>query len=260
MPAAHFSIGKKEIDLLDRHPRERISSRAGGIPFEAWIGIPNYGKRIADHYRELLPNGLHGACEQYRLPDVHFHFGLICEFARPIELELHDDDMNIFEPARTVVDRFGPVVIKNAYLGPASRKRGQKNVFPHLNFHKDRDLSHPNIYSLFTRNPFDPLQRPPRTTSTLVVADIVAYLQSVREGKPPKLIDGEPPNTYKDVFIGENMRPLLGDIAFEVTWNEPEGTGEIAMLDNRNVVHASFHKDMGGKGYHIGARYLKVAG
>jgi alpha-ketoglutarate-dependent taurine dioxygenase len=52
------------------------------------------------------------------------------------------------------------------------------------------------------------------------------------------------------------MAPLLGEIIFEQPWNEPAGVGEIALIDNRTVLHATYHKDGSTRGYPIGARYL----
>jgi len=59
-----------------------------------------------------------------------------------------------------------------------------------------------------------------------------------------------------DLFAEQNVRPLFGDVVFDQAWNEPEGTGELCIIDNRTVLHASFHGDLRGKGWRIGARYL----
>ncbi len=58
-------------------------------------------------------------------------------------------------------------------------------------------------------------------------------------------------NLYPDA-----ARDLFGDVILEQPWDAPEGTGEIAVIDNRTVLHASYHKDGRTKGYAIGARYL----
>ncbi len=59
-----------------------------------------------------------------------------------------------------------------------------------------------------------------------------------------------------DLFGNEKIVPLLGDTIMEQGWNEVDGTGEIAVVDNRNLLHATYHKDGKTKGYPIGARYL----
>jgi len=57
-------------------------------------------------------------------------------------------------------------------------------------------------------------------------------------------------------FGGTDMACLPGNTVRDQPWNEPDGTGEIAVIDNRTVQHASYHKDGRTDGYRIGARYL----
>jgi hypothetical protein len=59
-----------------------------------------------------------------------------------------------------------------------------------------------------------------------------------------------------ELFRGVFMKPILGEIVLEQPWDEPDGTGEIAVADNRTVLHATYHKDGTTKGYPIGTRYL----
>jgi hypothetical protein len=59
-----------------------------------------------------------------------------------------------------------------------------------------------------------------------------------------------------DLFAGVDMDPLIGELILEQPWNEPEGTGEIVVVDNRTALHATYHKDGRTAGYRIGARYL----
>ena len=59
------------------------------------------------------------------------------------------------------------------------------------------------------------------------------------------------------IFKNEAAHELLGKVLLEHGWNEPSGTGEISLLDNRTVLHASYYRDRVTKGYPIGVRYLR---
>ena len=59
------------------------------------------------------------------------------------------------------------------------------------------------------------------------------------------------------IFTDEKMNDVFNNIILEHAWDEPQGTGEISMLDNRTVYHASYYRDRFNKGYRIGVRYLK---
>ena len=59
-----------------------------------------------------------------------------------------------------------------------------------------------------------------------------------------------------DLFSGITAADLFGRIILEQPWDAPDGTGEIAVIDNRTVLHATYHKDGETRGYPIGARYL----
>lgn len=52
------------------------------------------------------------------------------------------------------------------------------------------------------------------------------------------------------------MATIIGHVVFEQTWIEPEGTGEIAIIDNATVLHASYYRNASVLGYPIGVRYL----
>ena len=58
-----------------------------------------------------------------------------------------------------------------------------------------------------------------------------------------------------DLFA-DDAAAQLGDVVLEQPWSEPHGTGEIAVIDNATVLHATYHKTDPIKGYPIGARYL----
>jgi hypothetical protein len=48
----------------------------------------------------------------------------------------------------------------------------------------------------------------------------------------------------------------MGQVLLELGWRAPAGTGEIALLDNRTVLHASYYPRAQQKGYPIAVRYL----
>lgn len=244
------------FDALIRNPEAEVEGAVAGMPFSARIAIPHYDERIAYHYRDVARGGLAAVCATAKIPFDLPRFGLLLRFARPAELALHDDDMRLDASMRALVARFGPVILRNACLDGAVRPRFHRNIFPHLRFHVDRGPAMPNQYSCFTRDPHDAEQRPPRATSTLFVANIVAWLESVRTGACDPATERGVQASY-DLFTGADMSALFDQIVLEQQWSEPDGTGEVAIIDNRSVLHASYHKDGRTPGYRIGARYLE---
>ncbi len=260
MPATAEKWPLAELDAaalraLSRAPEGEVRGTLGGIPYSARIAIPNYGERIARHYRDIAPDGLSAACASAEIPFDLPRFGLVVSFADAAELAIHDDAMVLDGAVRDLVGRFGPVIFRNARIVNAVRERCHRNIFPHLRFHVDRGAAMPNQFSCFTRDPLDPEQRPPRASSTLFMANIVAWLETVRTlaCKPG---DERGVRPSYDLFDGLDMAPMLGETVLEQPWSEPDGTGEIAVIDNRTLLHATYHKDGTTKGYRIGARYL----
>ncbi len=240
MPHA-FEISAEDLDGLACDSRRVLSGMVGGVRYKAQVVISDYGERIARHYDTSLPNA-----------PVEFsfrHFGLRCEFEAPVELRLYDPARVLCAAARDMVTRFGPVSFTNAYLDPAARAEGQRNIFPSLDFHYDRAPEHGNQYSLFFRDPFDAVQREPRKSTTLVLANVAAYLQVRKEGG-----DLSKFRSLHHLFEGEKITKLAGEIMLEETWSAPSGTGEIIVFDNRTVLHASYYNREAG--YPIGVRYL----
>ncbi len=233
------------LAALERDPRTPVEGRLnGGAPYTARIAIPDYGARIEQHYGRRL-NAL-------KMDFPFCHFGLSIAFKRPFELAVHDDARHLNEGLRMLLRRFGPLTLRNAYLPDRARTDAQRNVFPSLSFHIDRGDTQDDRISLFWRDPFDPVQRQPRSSSTLILANAAAYLQAVKEGHGEhklKLL-------YQLFEEEQNIGPLFGEVMVELGWREPEGVGEIALLDNRTVLHASYYAQPAHKGYPIAVRYL----
>jgi len=248
----HFT--RQWLTRLLQNPGATIQGMLNQHPYEACIAIPNYKQRVVEHYKSLLPTGLDSFCQQANIPCEFQHFGIIINFKQPIEIILHDDDMDLDEGLRFLMAEIGPVTLKNAYLNIKHRGYGHRNRFPHLNFHVDRTANQPTHYSMYTRDPTDPEQILPRTASTLFTANIIGHLQGLKEGIIQPGTTGIK-GTYT-VFTKENMEDVFGDLIMEQRWDEPKGTGEIAMLDNLTCLHASYYRDQQLKGYRIGVRYL----
>lgn len=231
------------LAALQRDPRRPVEGRLNGAAYSARIAIPDYGARIEKHYGRQL-----GALAM----DFPFrHFGLAIDFDRPVELAVHDDERRLDDGLRALLHRFGPVTFSNAHLPERVRASGQRNVFQTLSFHIDRGRTQEDSISLFWRDPFDPVQRRPRSSSTLVLANAAAYLQAVEEGH------GE--HNFKllyQLFEDAEIDPLIGEVMVELGWRAPEGVGEIALVDNRTVLHASYYAHPTLKGYPIAVRYL----
>ena len=58
------------------------------------------------------------------------------------------------------------------------------------------------------------------------------------------------------MFEEEEIAPLIGEVMLELGWRAPEGTGEIALIDNHRMLHASYYRQPCDKGYPISVRYL----
>lgn len=227
----------------------------GICQYTARIAIPDYRSKIESYYQDLLPNGLDELCRSAQIPCDFTHFGVIIEFDQPMELSLHDEQLALPDGLHQIIARTGPLILRNAFLDSAVRTHGHRNRFPHLNFHVDRSLKQVTRYSMYTRDPYDSEQKFPRTSSTLFVANIVGYLQGVRDGIINPVTDKGGRGTYA-IFHKTDMAEVLGNVVLEHAWDLPLGTGEISMLDNADCLHSSYYRDPSLKGYKIGVRYV----
>jgi hypothetical protein len=246
--ATNLRLDRRLLDGLAGDPAAAVEGSLAGTKFRLSIALAAYRDGVATHYAGLCRPAANGP------ETIPFsQFGLICEFEHAIEIEMHDRDKVLDDHVRALVERFGPVIVTNAYLDAESRKEGHRNIFPHLRFHSDRGPGHPNQYSLFTRDPFDAEQARPRESSTLFIANAVALLQTLKEHGPEQAGNG----SY-DIFGRQRMDEVIGSVVLEQPWNRPHGTGEICVIDNRTVLRASYHRDRNRnrRGYPIGARYL----
>jgi len=241
---------------LEQAPHKTLTAVFWGHPCDVKLSIPDYQSEIAIHYASLLRGkSVRSFAARTNVPCNFDHFGVEIRFHRPSEIVVHDQELSLDETLRRIVQRFGPTILKNAFLPAAIRQKAQRNIFPHLQFHYDRASNQPTQYSLFSRDPFDEVQKEPRLSSTVFIANVVGILQSNLEGnssKDPNVLQA----IYK-IFGSENAQAQIGKIMLEQAWNEPAGTGEISILDNRTVLHASYYRDRVTKGYPIGVRYLR---
>lgn len=245
-----IDVPQQIIQRLNTAPETPITVRIGGHACAARICIPNADRKIEHHYHDLLPRGLSHLVASEELAQSFRHFGVRLVFDKPTQIEVYDRERVMADDLRTLITEYGPVVIENAYLSDTCRNEGQRNIFPDLDFHFDRPPSAPNRFSLFCRDPFDEVQRAQRDSSTLIIPTSVAYLQQQREGEPEKKYKR---SMYR-IFRRMDIEPLMGDVILEQQWRAPEGVGEICLIDNRTVFHASYYRR--AKGYPIGVRYL----
>ncbi|MBC8339797.1 MAG: hypothetical protein ISR51_07375 [Rhodospirillales bacterium] len=220
-----------------------------GTPLEAEILIPGLPDRIREHYADLVTGSLQTMSRDAGLSPPHLNFGIRLSFGRPTEVRVYDSDMVLDEMLRSLIGEFGSVILQNAYMPGANRAEGQRNIFPDLSFHIDRGSNQEEQYSLFCRDPFDEVQKGPRGSSTLIADNMVCYLQKMREAGGV----GSPLGTQ--CYIFKNDDKGIGQIMIEQAWDAPDGVGEICIVDNRTVLHASYYKP--SRGYPIGVRYLK---
>jgi len=254
-PVSAAALDPKAFEALTADPRSELRGSFAGTAYRARVAIPDYGRCIARHYAAQTGGDLPAACARAQIPFDLAQFGLEIAFESPVEIAVHDPAMRLDDGIRALVGRFGPVILKNAMVERSVRGMFHRNIFPPLRFHVDRGPSMPNQYSCFTRDPLDAEQHAPRASSTLFIANIVAWLESIRNGDAaPGAACGVKPSY--DLFLGQDLAPLFGTIILEQSWSAPAGTGEIAVLDNRTALHATWHKSGLTAGYRIGARYL----
>ena len=249
-------IGASIADRLGGPGAGAIRTHLAGAPCSVQVVIPQYHSNLERHYAQIL-NGesLSSVCRRVSVDCDFSGFGVEVRFDDATEIAVHDDDLNLDDTLRLMITRFGPIVLKNAFLPAAIRQKEQRNIFPHLNFHYDRGPNQPTQFSLFSRDPFDAVQRAPRKSSTVFIANIVGVLQSWKEGA--EMANTKGLKSKYEIFKTETTRPLIGNIWMEQAWSEPLGVGEISILDNRTVLHASYYRDGLTKGYPIGVRYLR---
>jgi hypothetical protein len=253
MLAMHFDGSWLEGLLITN--KKAISGRHLNVDYDAKIVISDYKIKVASYFKDIVNGNIDEFCRNAELPFLYTHYGLEIKFRTPTQIDVHDKDQILSPSMKELMQKIGPVTFKNAYFSAALREVNQRNSFPHLNFHIDRNVSMPTRFSVYTRDPFDAEQKFPRKSSTLFVAYAVGYLQAVREG----IID---PNKSKgvhqsfEIFRNMNIEHLLGDIIIEQRWDEPEGVGELSMLDNATEMHSSYERICATKGYRIGVRYV----
>ncbi len=243
------------FDPLISQPTKTLRGNLQGVSYAARIAIPNYDAAITRHFATIALNGLATASKLSNIPFALSGFGLIIAFEQRAEVAVHDADMVLDESIRALVAQFGAVMFRNACIAGPGRLKFHRNIFPHLKFHVDRGANAANQYSCFTRDPNDPAQQSPRASSTLFIANIVAWLEAVRSGDADPREERGVRASY-NLFDGAKAAKLFGKIVLEQPWDEPKGSGEIAVIDNRTVLHATYDKKKHARGYPIGNRYL----
>lgn len=243
-------VPQQTIMRLNAAPESLVNVKIGGHNCTAEICIPNAADKISHHYGDLLPLGLAGLVRNEGLAEPFKHFGVRLTFDKPTQVEVYDRELVLADDLKALIAGYGTVILQNAFISDTCRHEGQRNIFPDLDFHFDRPPSAPNRYSLFCRDPFDDVQRAQRESSTLIIPTSVAYLQQQREGMPAS----ECKRSMYRIFRKMELEPLMGDVILEQQWRAPEGVGEICVIDNSTVFHASYYRT--AKGYPIGVRYL----
>lgn len=243
------------LRALLNNPHRHLEGNYNGHDYVAELVITNYAERINDHYRDITRGNLSSLCLQAQIPFNFTHFGVKIHFNTAAELILHDTELTMEDGLHQLIASVGAVIIQNAYMNSETRDVGHRNRFPQLNFHVDRTANQPTHYSMYARNPFDAEQQHPRTSSTLFIPNIVGHLQGIKEGLVNPATDKGVRGTYT-LFTKEAVDELMGKIIIEHRWDEPHGVGEISMLDNLTLLHASYYRDPFEKGYKIGVRYL----
>jgi len=236
-----FSLRAKNIEELFATAGSSDNPGIATPDFIARVASPNYAAAVARHYGPSVG--------QIDAPAPFRHFGLCVAYRKPTRVQLYDESRRLLDGVRDAIATFGPLLFRNA-VSALPDQEPQRNIFPSLRFHVDRAPPQEELYSMFYRDPLDPVQRNPRGSTTLFIANAVGLLQARKEGLP---VDRVPSSC--DLFQKENIDALVGQILLEQRWDAPVGIGEIAVLDNRTLLHASYYKHQGG--YPISVRYIR---
>lgn len=215
-----------------------------GPGFTAHIAIPDYDEHVATHYKTDVV--------ETRKALQFGHFGVIVDFLESFELTVHNEARHLDEDLRALLARFGPTLLRNVQLPERDRQSSQRNIFPDRKFHIDRAHLQAEQISMFWRDPSDPVQVAPRTSSTLIMANHAASLQAMEEGHGTDAL-----KPSYEFFADTDIGSMIGTVLLELPWDAPHGVGEISLLDNRSVMHASYYPRTSDKGYPISVRYLK---
>jgi hypothetical protein len=254
MSGLDFSIDPSVLIALKKTPTRQLATEMSGHSCSLNIIIPDHPQELNKFYEGTSFSDINSAqvksCIDY---DIH-HFGLLVSFDKPTELTVHNSEMELIPIIKDLIKTYGALIVKNVFLSKKMRDIGHRNRFPHLKFHYDRTELQQTVYSLYTRNPFDEEQKMPRIASTLFTPNLVAYLQSLKEKNTSKIQKKGVASNY-DLFANENMEEVISHIVAEHRWDEPEGVGELSIIDNRTVLHASYFRDGTHAGYRIGVRY-----
>ncbi len=254
--AAGMVFDEGMLKRLAHRPDAQLRGDYMGTGFTARIAVPHMPARIAQHYEGLLGGeALDDLAVQLGTAPPFDHFGLVCKFDTPGNLPVFCEDMRLAEEFRAVQDAFGPIVLRNASAELPGIAAPQTNIFAHLKFHFDRGETQPERYSVFLRDADCPIQYAPRDSGTVIVPNIVAYLQALKE-TGSKEDAARMLHASRKLFVNVDLAFLKGEIMFEQTWDAPAGTSEVTILDNRTVFHASCYPDAKTPGYPIGVRYL----
>ncbi len=228
------------IDTCGKPVTERLDIR---------ICISDYSKRVREYYT-AEQSALNRLCTRPDFGPLIEAFGLEISFPDPTPIRIHDRNLVLDERLRTVMRAHGVIKLINAFPAEGREAVDQHNVFPNLRFHMDRGRDQPNQVSMFIRAHDNPDHFHPRTSQTLFVANAVAHLQALREGRA--IADQRMANY--EIFHALDVEALFDRIILAHPWQAPAGQGEIVLFDNRDLLHASYHP--GPHGYRIGVRYL----
>ncbi|MFT4930057.1 MAG: hypothetical protein ACI8WB_006193, partial [Phenylobacterium sp.] len=232
-------IAEPIIESLLKDPYKVIPAMVGNSQAHIHINIPDYFNQLQQFYGNTILPDLPTVIHRSGIDFDTLHFGLVICFEEPVILTMHNQALELLGNSKALISQFEVVTIINASLDQESRDYGHRNRFPHLKFHRDRNELQPTPYSLYTRNPFDPEQRKPRISSTVFIANLVAYLQCMKQRDYQQIAEKGSQSHY-NIFKEEDISQIIGKVILEHRWDATEGTGEISMLDNRRSLHASF--------------------
>jgi hypothetical protein len=105
---AGLTFTPEQIARLEQDPARVLEGHWAGGRFAAHLAIPQYPARLAEHYA-VDPASV-------GLPLDFEHFGLVFELDAPCELAVYDGERRLDEGLRGLLDRYGTVIFRNAYL------------------------------------------------------------------------------------------------------------------------------------------------
>jgi len=99
-----FEISQDIISKLELNPSTLINGVLSGQAYQAKIIIPNYDRTVQDYYKDQLTQPINHYFNNLKLPALFKHFGVCISFTNPVEIHLHNLEMQLESSAKNLIN------------------------------------------------------------------------------------------------------------------------------------------------------------